>query len=67
MIMKSEKRKQFIVGLLVGIIIMILLVSVLVVTDVIRFTNKIDNENLKLTSHGVQAHSAHPDLGINAI
>ena len=28
---------------------------------------KIDNENLKLTSHGVQAHSAHPDLGINAI
>ena len=45
MIMKSEKRKQFIVGLLVGIIIMILLVSVLVVTDVIRFTNKIDNEN----------------------
>ena len=28
---------------------------------------KIDNENIKLTSHGVQAHSAHPDLGINAI
>ena len=28
---------------------------------------KIDYENLKLTSHGIQAHSAHPDLGINAI
>lgn len=28
---------------------------------------KIDNEQLKLTSYGVQAHSAHPDLGINAI
>lgn len=28
---------------------------------------KIDNENIKLTSHGVQAHSAHPDLGVNAI
>lgn len=28
---------------------------------------KIDNEQLKLTSYGVQSHSAHPDLGINAI
>jgi len=28
---------------------------------------KIDNEQLKLTSYGVQAHSAHPDLGVNAI
>ena len=28
---------------------------------------KINDEELKLTSHGVQAHAAHPDLGINAI
>ena len=28
---------------------------------------KIDNQNLKLTSHGIQAHSAHPDLGVNSI
>ena len=28
---------------------------------------KIDSENIKLTSHGIQAHGAHPDLGINAI
>lgn len=28
---------------------------------------KIDNERLKITSHGVQAHAAHPDLGVNAI
>jgi len=28
---------------------------------------KIDNSKLKLTSYGVSAHSAHPDLGINAI
>ncbi len=28
---------------------------------------KIDNKQLKLTSYGVQAHSAHPDLGVNAI
>ena len=26
---------------------------------------KIDNEQLKLTSYGVQAHSAHPDLGVH--
>lgn len=28
---------------------------------------KIDDYNIKLTSHGKQAHSAHPELGINAI
>lgn len=28
---------------------------------------KIDNLKLKLSSHGVASHSAHPDLGINAI
>ncbi len=28
---------------------------------------KINDEELKLTSHGVQAHGAHPDLGINSI
>ena len=28
---------------------------------------KIDDTRIKLTSYGVQAHSAHPDLGINAI
>lgn len=28
---------------------------------------KINEQNIKLTSHGIQAHSAHPDLGINAI
>ncbi len=28
---------------------------------------KLNNEEIKLTSHGVGAHSAHPDLGINAI
>lgn len=28
---------------------------------------KIDEEEVKLTSHGIQAHGAHPDLGINAI
>ncbi len=28
---------------------------------------KIDNSKIKLTSYGVAAHSAHPDLGINAI
>ena len=28
---------------------------------------KIDSEDIKLTSHGIQAHGAHPDLGINAI
>lgn len=28
---------------------------------------KIDNENVKLTSHGISAHAAHPDLGINSI
>ena len=28
---------------------------------------KIDDENVKLTSYGTQAHAAHPDLGINAI
>ncbi len=28
---------------------------------------KISNEEVKLTSQGIQAHSAHPDLGINAI
>lgn len=27
----------------------------------------LNDEEVKLTSHGVQAHSAHPDLGINAI
>lgn len=28
---------------------------------------KINDEELKLTSYGIQAHSAHPDLGINSI
>ena len=28
---------------------------------------KISEQELKLTSHGVQAHGAHPDLGVNAI
>ena len=28
---------------------------------------KINDEEIKFTSHGIQAHSAHPDLGINAI
>lgn len=28
---------------------------------------KIDDKHVKLTSYGIQAHSAHPDLGINAI
>lgn len=28
---------------------------------------KIDNCKIKLTSYGISAHSAHPDLGINAI
>lgn len=28
---------------------------------------KIDNEEIKLTSHGVPSHAAHPDLGVNAI
>lgn len=28
---------------------------------------KIDNEEIKLTSHGISAHAAHPDLGINSI
>lgn len=28
---------------------------------------KIDEEEIKLTSHGIQAHAAHPDLGENAI
>lgn len=28
---------------------------------------KIDDENIKLTSYGIQAHSAHPDLGVNSI
>lgn len=28
---------------------------------------KINNDQLKLTSYGVQAHSAHPDLGVNSI
>lgn len=28
---------------------------------------KMGEQQLKLTSHGVQAHGAHPDLGINAI
>ena len=28
---------------------------------------KIDDEEIKLTSHGISAHAAHPDLGINAI
>ena len=28
---------------------------------------KIDDEEIKLTSHGVPAHAAHPDMGINAI
>lgn len=30
-------------------------------------TEKIDRNELKITSYGVQAHAAHPDLGINAI
>lgn len=28
---------------------------------------QIDYEEIKLTSHGIPAHSAHPDMGINAI
>lgn len=28
---------------------------------------KIDNSKIKLTSYGISAHSAHPDLGVNAI
>ena len=28
---------------------------------------KLNNEEIKLTSHGIGAHAAHPDLGINAI
>lgn len=28
---------------------------------------KIDNKNIKLTSYGVSSHSAHPELGVNAI
>lgn len=28
---------------------------------------KIDEHNLKLTSYGIAAHSAHPELGLNAI
>ena len=28
---------------------------------------KLNDKRIKLTSYGVQAHSAHPDLGINAI
>lgn len=28
---------------------------------------KIDEENLKLTSYGTPSHSAHPELGVNAI
>lgn len=28
---------------------------------------KISNQEIKLTSHGIQAHAAHPDLGTNAI
>lgn len=28
---------------------------------------KLNDEELKLTSHGIGAHAAHPDLGINAI
>lgn len=28
---------------------------------------KINEEEVKLTSHGIQAHSAHPDLGSNSI
>lgn len=28
---------------------------------------KIDEEEIKLTSHGIPSHAAHPDLGINAI
>lgn len=28
---------------------------------------KIDNSNIKLTSYGVSSHSAHPELGVNAI
>lgn len=30
-------------------------------------TEKINTNELKITSHGIQAHAAHPDLGINAI
>lgn len=30
-------------------------------------TEKINNNELKITSNGIQAHAAHPDLGINAI
>lgn len=28
---------------------------------------QIDNEFIKLTSHGIPSHAAHPDLGLNAI
>lgn len=30
-------------------------------------TYKISNTEIKFTSHGIQSHGAHPDLGINAI
>ena len=30
-------------------------------------TEIINNNELKITSHGTQAHAAHPDLGVNAI
>ena len=29
--------------------------------------NKINEETIKLISHGIEAHAAHPDLGINSI
>lgn len=41
--------------------------------SVIKETNfeitiyKIDEEEIKLTSYGISSHSAHPDLGVNAI
>ena len=41
--------------------------------NIIKETNfeidiyKIDEEEIKLTSHGISSHAAHPDLGVNAI
>ncbi len=41
--------------------------------NIIKETNfeidiyKIDEKEIKLTSHGISSHAAHPDLGVNAI
>ena len=54
--------------------------SKIIMQDFIKTTQKVINKNnfeidiykiseqeIKLTSHGIQAHGAHPDLGLNAI